>query len=326
MRAWRVAELGEPVDVLKLVDVPEPNPGPGQVLVKVAAVACNFPDILLCQGRYQERPALPFTPGMELAGEVAAVGEGVSAEVGDRVIGQTGALGGGYAEYATVPATHIWPWPDGMTAGQAAGMFVTYQTGYCALHHRARIQPGETLLVHAAAGGVSSAAVQLGKAAGATVIASAGGPRKCTTASALGADHVIDYANEELVARVKEITGGRGADVIFDPVGGDVFDASRKVVAFEGRILVIGFVAGRFADAPTNHVLVKNYGVLGVHWGYYQRMAPELIPEWQDALVALWGQRRIDPLVGAELPLTEAPEALRRLGSRGTVGKVVLVP
>jgi NADPH2:quinone reductase len=213
-----------------------------------------------------------------------------------------------------------------MTAGQAAGMFVTYQTGYCALHHRARIQPGETLLVHAAAGGVGSAAVQLGKAAGATVIASAGGPEKCATASALGADHVIDYANEDLIARVKEITGGRGADVIFDPVGGDVFDASRKVVAFEGRILVIGFVAGRFADAPTNHILVKNYGVLGVHWGYYQRMAPELIPVWQDALVALWGQRRIDPLVGAELPLTEAPEALRRLGSRGTVGKVVLVP
>ena len=326
MRAWQVAELGEPADVLKLVDVPEPKPGPGQVLVKVAAVACNFPDILLCQGRYQERPALPFTPGMELAGEVVAVGEGVSAEVGDRVIGQTGTLGGGFADYATVPATHIWPWPDGMTAGQAAGMFVTYQTGYCALHQRARIQPGETLLVHAAAGGVGSAAVQLGKAAGATVIASAGGPEKCATASALGADHVIDYANEDLIARVKEITGGRGADVIYDPVGGDVFDASRKVVAFEGRILVIGFVAGRFADAPTNHILVKNYGVLGVHWGYYQRMAPELIPVWQDALVALWGQRRIDPLVGAELPLTEAPEALRRLGSRGTVGKVVLVP
>jgi NADPH2:quinone reductase len=128
------------------------------------------------------------------------------------------------------------------------------------------------------------------------------------------------------VARVKEITGGRGADVIYDPVGGDVFDASRKVVAFEGRILVIGFVAGRFAEAPTNHILVKNYGVIGVHWGYYQRMAPELIPRWQDALVELWAQRKINPLVGAELPLTEAPEALRRLAGRGTVGKVVLVP
>jgi len=326
MRAWQVAELGEPADVLKLVELPRPTPGPGQVVVRVAAVACNFPDILLCQGRYQERPPLPFTPGMELAGEVVEVGEGVSVRVGDKVIGQTGAHGGGYAEYATVPATHLWSWPDGMSAGQAAGMFVTYQTGYCALHHRARLQPGETLLVHAAAGGVGSAAVQLGKAAGATVIASAGGPEKCTVAKAQGADHVIDYSTEDLVARVKEITGGRGADVIFDPVGGDVFDASRKVVAFEGRILVIGFVAGRFADAPTNHILVKNYGVLGVHWGYYQRMAPELIPQWQDALVALWGERKIDPLVGAELPLEEAPEALHRLGGRGTVGKVVLVP
>lgn len=326
MRAWQVAQLGEPADVLKLVDVPEPEPGPGQLLVRVAAAACNFPDILLCQGRYQEKPPLPFTPGMEIAGEVVAVGEGADGKVGDRIIGQTGTHGGGFAELATVDSGHAWAWPDGMAAAQAAGMFVTYQTGYCALHHRARIQPGETLLVHAAAGGVGSAAVQLGKAAGATVIASAGGPEKCAVAREQGADHVIDYHGEDLVARVKEITGGRGADVIYDPIGGDVFDASRKMVAFEGRILVIGFVAGRFADAPTNHVLIKNYAVVGVHWGYYQRMAPELIPRWQEALVELWRERKINPLVGAELPLTEAPEALRRLASRGTVGKVALVP
>ena len=326
MRAWQVAELGEPADVLKLVDVPDPEPGPGQLLVRVAAAACNFPDILLCQGRYQEKPPLPFTPGMEIAGEVVAVGQDADGKVGDRIIARTGAHGGGFAELATVDSEQAWAWPDGMTAAQAAGMFVTYQTGYCALHHRARIQPGETLLVHAAAGGVGSAAVQLGKAAGATVIASAGGPEKCAVAREQGADHVIDYHGEDLVGRVKEITGGRGADVIYDPIGGDVFDASRKVVAFEGRILVIGFVAGRFAQAPTNHVLIKNYAVVGVHWGYYQRMAPELIPRWQEALVELWRQRKINPLVGAELPLTEAPEALRRLASRGTVGKIALVP
>lgn len=326
MRAWQVAELGEPADVLKLVDVPDPEPGPGQLLVRVAAAACNFPDILLCQGRYQEKPPLPFTPGMEIAGEVLAVGQDADGKVGDRIIARTGAHGGGFAELATVDSEQAWAWPDGMTAAQAAGMFVTYQTGYCALHHRARIQPGETLLVHAAAGGVGSAAVQLGKAAGATVIASAGGPEKCAVAREQGADHVIDYHGEDLVGRVKEITGGRGADVIYDPIGGDVFDASRKVVAFEGRILVIGFVAGRFAQAPTNHVLIKNYAVVGVHWGYYQRMAPELIPRWQEALVELWRQRKINPLVGAELPLTEAPEALRRLASRGTVGKIALVP
>ncbi|HEY1969800.1 MAG TPA: NADPH:quinone oxidoreductase family protein [Pseudonocardia sp.] len=326
MRAWQAAELGEPAEVLKLVEVPEPVPGPGQALVRVAAVACNFPDILVCQGKYQERPPLPFTPGMEIAGEVVAVGEGASARVGDRVIGQTGSRGGGFAEFALVDVASLWPWPDGMSAAQAAGMFVTYQTGYCALHRRGRIQSGETLLVHAAAGGVGSAAVQLGKAAGATVIASAGGADKCSVAKSIGADHVIDYAAEDLVSRVKELTDGRGVDVIYDPVGGDVFDASRKVIAFEGRILVIGFVAGRFADAPTNHILVKNYEVVGVHWGYYSRMAPHFIPQWQDALVELWRQRKIDPLVGLELPLDEAPEALRRLASRGTVGKVALVP
>jgi NADPH:quinone reductase len=168
--------------------------------------------------------------------------------------------------------------------------------------------------------------VQLGKAAGARVIGTAGGPEKCAVARDLGADEVIDYNSEDLVARAKELTGGRGADVIFDPVGGDVFDASRRIAAFEGRILVIGFVSGRFADAPTNHILVKNYEVVGVHWGFYKQKDPSRIAQWQGELNALWADRRIDPLVGVELPLDQAPEALRRLGSRGTTGKVVLVP
>jgi NADPH2:quinone reductase len=327
MRAWQVHELGEPDDVLRLVELPDPEPGPGQVLIRVEAVACNFPDILLCQGRYQERPPLPFTPGMEVAGEVIAVGEGAPVGVGERVIGQTGpGVGGGYAELALLDTAAVWPWPPGMTAGQAAGMFVTYQTGICALRQRARLQAGETLLVHAAAGGVGSAAVQLGKAAGATVIGTAGGPEKCEVARRVGADHVIDYAAEDLVARVKELTGGRGVDVVYDPVGGDVFDASRKVIAFEGRILVIGFTAGRFADAPTNHVLIKNYAVVGVHWANYRRLAPHLVVEWQRELERLWAERLIDPYVSAELPLTEAREALRLIGSRRSTGKVVLIP
>ena len=325
MRAWRVHELGEPADVLKLEEVAEPDPGPGQVKIKVAAVACNFPDILVCQGRYQEKPELPFIPGLEVSGEVVAVGQDAAAKVGDKVMGQTG-LGGGFADFALLHKENTWPWPDGMSAAQAAGMFVTYQTGYCALHQRARIQPGETLLVHAAAGGVGSAAVQLGKAAGAMVIGTAGGPAKCEVARELGADHVIDYSGEDLVARVKEITAGRGADVIYDPVGGDVFDASRKVIAFEGRILVIGFVSGRMADAPTNHALVKNYSVVGVHWGFYRKMAPHMFPVWQRELERLWAERKINPHVGAEMPLTDAVEALGLLGSRGSVGKVVLVP
>lgn len=326
MWGWQVRELGEPADVLIWTEMPDPEPGPGQVLVRVAAVACNFPDILVCQGTYQEKPPLPFTPGLEIAGEVVAAGEGAAAKVGDRVLGTPPVGRGGYAELAVLDAASTLPWPDGMTPAQAAGMFVTYQTGICALERRGRLQPGETLLVHAAAGGVGSAAVQIGKAMGAHVIGTAGGPEKCAVAKALGADEVIDYSSGDLVARVKEITGKKGADVIFDPVGGDIFDLSRKVVAFEGRILVIGFVSGRFADAPTNHVLVKNYEVVGVHWGYYRTMKPELIPYWQQRLDEMWAARTIDPLVGVELPLREAPEALRRLASRGTTGKVVLVP
>lgn len=327
MRGWRVHELGEPDDVLTWhEDLPDPEPGPGQVLVRVHAAACNFPDILVCRGTYQERPELPFTPGLEIAGEVVAAGEGARAGVGDRVLGTPPMGRGGFAELALLDADATLPWPDGMSAAQAAGMFITYQTGYCALHRRARLQPGETLLVHAAAGGVGSAAVQLGKAAGAHVIGTAGSADKCALARELGADEVVDYNAEDLVARVKELTGGRGADVIFDPVNGDVFDASRRVVAFEGRILVIGFVAGRFAEAPTNHILVKNYEVVGVHWGFYRQRDPQRIPQWQDALNDLWARRLIDPLVGVELPLAEAKEALRRLGSRGSTGKVVLTP
>ena len=326
MKGWQVHELGEPDDVLTFGELPDPEPGPGQVLVRVAAVACNFPDILVCQGRYQEKPPLPFTPGMEIAGEVVAAGGAAAAAVGDMVLGTPPMGRGGYAELAVLDAESTLPWPDGMTAGQAAGMFVTYQTGYCALHHRAALQPGETLLVHAAAGGVGTAAVQLGQAAGARVIGTAGGPEKCAVVRGLGVDDVIDYRSEDIVARVKELTGGRGADVIYDPVGGDVFDASRRAVAFEGRILVIGFASGRIAEAPTNHALVKNYSVVGVHWGLYRKQRPELIPQWQQALGELWAARAIDPLVGAEYPLADAKAALAALGSRGTTGKVVLIP
>ena len=234
MWGWQVHELGAPADVLTWGEMPDPEPGPGQVLVRVHAVACNFPDILLCQGRYQDKPAPPFTPGMEIAGEVVAAGEGAVAAVGDRVLGPPPMGRGGYAELTVLDADATLPWPDGMSAGQAAGMFVTYQTGICALEHRARLQAGETLLVHAAAGGVGSAAVQLGKALGARVIGTAGGPEKCAVARELGADEIVDYATEDLVARVKELTGGRGADVVYDPIGGDVFDASRQARRVRG--------------------------------------------------------------------------------------------
>jgi len=324
VRAWRVHELGEPADVLTLEDVPSPAPGPGEVRLDVAAASLNFPDVLLCRGEYQVKPALPFTPGSEVAGTVSATGEGVdTAREGERVIAIPKFGDGGLAEETLAAAATVYPIPDSLDWPAAAALHITYQTGHLALHRRAALQPGETLLVHAGAGGVGSAAIQLGRAAGSRVFATAGGPEKVQVCRDLGAELVVDYRADDFVAAVKDATDGRGADVIYDPVGGDTFDRSRKCVAFEGRILVIGFTGGRIADAPTNHALVKNYSVVGVHWGLYNLMDPKLIRATHDELVRLHGAGEIAPLVSEVLPLEEAPGALGRLASRGTWGKVV---
>ncbi|MGY1714691.1 NADPH:quinone oxidoreductase family protein [Geodermatophilus sp. SYSU D01106] len=317
MRAWRVHELGEPADVLRFEDVERPVPGEGQLLVRVRAAAVNFPDVLMAQGRYQERPPLPYTAGMELCGET---------DDGRRVIGPPAGGPGAFAEYALMDARDALPVPDALSDEKAAAMWITYQTGHVGLHHRAHLQPGEVLLVHAGAGGVGSAAIQLGKAAGATVIATAGGAHKAEVCRELGADHVVDYTAEDFVAVVKELTGGAGADVVYDPVGGDVFDRSRRCIAFEGRLLVVGFTSGRIPEAPANHALVKNYSVVGLHWALYRRKAPAVVARAHDELVRLVGEGAVDPLVGQVLPLEEAPRALAAIASRGTVGKVVLVP
>jgi NADPH2:quinone reductase len=321
MKAWRVHELGEPADVLRYDDVDEPAGGPGLLRLRVDAVALNFPDLLLCRGTYQEKPPLPFTPGLEVCGTVL---DGPRA--GERVLAAPALPHGGLAEQVVVAETGALPVPEAMPVAKAASMLITYQTGYVGLHRRAALQAGETLLVHAGAGGVGSAAIQLGRAAGARVIATAGGPDKVQVCKDLGAEVVIDYNAEDFVAVVNDVTERRGADVIYDSVGGDVFDRSRKCIAFEGRIVVVGFAGGRIADAPTNHALVKNYSVVGLHWGLYRQRDPEVIPQTHAALVELWEQGLVDPLVGAELPLTDAPQALARLGDRGTVGKVVLLP
>lgn len=314
MRAWRLHELGEPEDVLKLEDLPDPEPGPGEVVIDVAACALNFPDILLCRGQYQEKPALPFTPGVEVAGTIAGTTQ--------RVIALPSS--GGLAERTTANRHVVYPVPDTMPMTTAAALCVTYQTGYLALHRRANLQPGETLLVHAGAGGVGSAAIQLGLAAGARVIATAGGPDKVAVCRKLGAEIAIDYTAEDFVEIVKQATDGRGADVIYDPVGGDTFDRSRKCIAFEGRILVIGFTSGRFPEAPANHILIKNYSVVGVHWGLYNRLKPEVAPQIHQELVRLYEEGRIDPLISQVLPMEQAPQALTALGSRGTTGKIVV--
>jgi NADPH:quinone reductase len=219
----------------------------------------------------------------------------------------------------------VYPIPHSIDWPAAAALHITYQTGYLALHRRASIQPGETLLVHAGAGGVGSAAIQLGRAAGARVFATAGGPEKVQVCRDLGAELVVDYRTTDFVDPIKEATDGRGADVIYDPVGGDTFDRSRKCVAFEGRILIIGFTSGRIADAPTNHALVKNYSVVGVHWGLYNLMEPKLIRATHEELVRLHAVGEIAPLVSAVLPLEEAATGLARLASRATWGKVVCV-
>ncbi len=318
MKAWRVHELGKPADVMRLEDIEIPTPGAGQLLVKVTGAALNFPDLLMIAGTYQVLPPLPFIPGVELVGEVA--------DTGQRLIGAPAEGFGAFAEFAVLDAAAAWPAPDGMPDDQAASLFLTYQTGHVGLHHRARLKPGEVVLVHAGAGGVGSAAIQLAKAGGATVIATAGGPEKTAVCLDLGADHAIDYLAEDFVGPVKEITGGRGADIIYDPVGGDVFDSSRRCIAFEGRIVVVGFTSGRIADAPTNHALVKNYSVVGLHWGLYRTHQPSLISEVHVDLTRLYAEGAIKPLVSQTLPLAEAPQALAALGRRGTVGKVVLIP
>ncbi len=326
MRAWQVHEIGDPQEVLKLEEVEDPEPGSGEVVVEVEAAALNFFDILLCRGEYQERPETPFTPGGEVSGTISSVGEGVDLEEGLRVIA-TPFPSGGYAEKVAAPVEGgVFPIPDDMPSEAAADLHVAYQSAHFGLHRRANLMEGETVLVHAGAGGIGSAAIQLARAAGARVFSTAGGPEKVEVCKKLGAEVAVDYKEENFVDAVKEATGGRGADVIFDPVGGEVFDLSRRCVAFEGRIVVVGFTSGSIAGAPTNHLLVKNYSVLGLHWGLYNKVAPELVVETHEALIELYQNGEIDPLIFKTVPFEEVPEALGLLGSRKTYGKLVTTP
>jgi NADPH2:quinone reductase len=327
MRAWRVHKLGDPKDVLKLDEIEEPEADPGEVVVEVEAAALNFFDILLCQGKYQERPDPPFTPGAEVAGTVVQAGEDVQLQPGARVLATPPLPAGGFAQKVAAPAAGgVFPVPEAMPFEKAAALHIAYQTAHVGLHRRASLREGETVLVHAGAGGVGSAAIQVARAAGARVIATAGGPEKVGVCSDLGAEVAVDYKDENFVDAVKEATGGRGADVIFDPVGGEVFDGSRRCVAFEGRIVVVGFTSGTIADAPTNHALVKNYSVVGLHWGLYNKVMPNLVAETHDAIIELYETGGIDPLIYDVVSFGELPDALELLGSRKTYGKLVTIP
>lgn len=322
MRAWRVTALGEPADALSLDDVPVPQPGPGEVLVRVAAVAANFPDVLLARGQYQVRPELPFVLGIECVGRVAALGSGVDGfSVGDRIVAsKIGVL----AEYAVLPASDVWAAPDALTDAEASGLTVAYQTAWFGLHRRAALQPGEWLLVHAAAGGVGLAAVQLGAAAGARVIGVVGSAAKAQVVKDAGGEVVLVRGEDDLVSAVKAATGGHGADVVFDPVGGAAFEASTKCIAFEGRIIVVGFAGGAIQSLPAGHVLVKNYSVLGLHWGLYPTVRPDLIDVARAELTRLADDGAARPVVDHVVPFDEAPAALTALASGATVGRVVI--
>jgi NADPH2:quinone reductase len=326
VKAWIVRELGGP-ESLRFEDVEPGEPIEGMVRIAIRAAAINFPDALMVAGNYQSKPALPFVPGVEVSGEVTAAPATSGLKPGDRVMAlldSGGVTRGGYAEIADAAPTSVFPMPANMSFDEAAGFTLTYQTGWFGLHRRAQLQSSETLLVHAAAGGVGSAAVQLGKAAGAIVIATAGSDEKVELCRRLGADHAINYKTHDFAEEVKRLTGGRGANVIFDPVGGDVYDRSTKCIAFEGRIVVVGFTSGRIPKAATNHVLVKNYSVVGLHWGLYNTRAPELIPPAARALTELYEAGKIRPHISARLPLSEAPRALAMVAGGTSTGKVII--
>ncbi|MER5562788.1 NADPH:quinone oxidoreductase family protein [Streptomyces sp. NPDC048491] len=317
MQAWRVHENGEPGEVMRLDEVDRPEPGPGRLLLRVRAANINFPDALLCRGQYQIRPPLPFTPGVEICGET---------EDGRRVIANPALPHGGLAEYVVADEAALLPAPEALDDAEAAALHIGYQTGFFGLHRRAHLQEGETLLVHAAAGGVGSAAVQLGKAAGARVIGVVGGQQKAAVARELGCDLVIDRRTDDIVAAVKEATGGRGADVIYDPVGGDAYAKSAKCVAFEGRIVIVGFASGSVPAPALNHALVKNYSIVGLHWGLYAQKDPASIARCHEQLTRLAAEGAIKPLISERVPLKDAAAAVQRVADGTTTGRVVVLP
>lgn len=322
MKALLCKEFGEP-DILVMEDIEEPKVAAGTVKIQVHSVGLNFPDTLMIAGKYQFKPAFPFAPGMESAGIVTEVGDGVSGiKVGDRVMSNHGV--GGFAEYVVAPAEGTYVIPDNMPFDQAAGFPVTYGTTYHALVDRAQIKEGEVLLVHGAAGGVGLNAVELGKALGAIVIGTVGSDEKMDIVRQYGADHVINYSTESIKDRVKELTGGKGADVIYDPVGGDAFDQSMRCINWEGRLLVIGFASGRIAELKTNLALLKGCSVMGVFWGEFARRTPEKNRANFAAMLKMVEEGKIKPHVSTHFPLEQGADAMKALLSRKTTGKVII--
>jgi len=322
MKAMICRDLDEQAR-LDLQDVPPPDLAPGGVRIAVAAAGLNFADTLMLSGRYQERQQPPFAPGMEVAGRVAEIGAGVEGlKPGDRVMAAVGA--GGYAEQVVAAAPDVIRIPDEMDFVTAAGFPIAYGTSHHALTARAGLKSGEVLLVHGAAGGVGLTAVEIGHALGATVIATAGNAEKLEVARAHGADHLINYREEDVKTKVRAFTGGRGVDVVYDPVGGEVFQTSLRCTAPEGRLLVIGFASGEVPQIPANLLLVKNLTVIGYDWGAYRRRRADDLRAGFMELLGWYRDGRIKPKISATFPLEGANEGLDLLRRRGSTGKVVL--
>jgi NADPH2:quinone reductase len=306
-----------------LDQVDDPRPGSGQIVLDVGACAINFPDLLMIQNLYQFKPELPFAPGGEVAGVVSAIGEGVTGvSVGDRVLASTG--WGGLAEKVIVAAAGAIAVPDSIDFIHACGLLYAYGTSYHALHDRAQLRSGEVLLVLGAAGGVGLAAVELGALMGATVIAAASSKEKLELCRDYGAAMTIDYATEDLKTRVRDLTGGIGADVVYDPVGGPYSEAALRSTAWDGRFLVIGFAAGEIPKVPLNLPLLRGCSVVGVFWGAFVAREPERHQQNVAALVRWWEQGKLRPHVSSTYPLERAPEAIRELADRKAKGKVVV--
>lgn len=324
MKAIQCVEWGEP-SKLVLADLPLPEPGPGQVRIRIAAAGVNFPDALIVQKKYQLQPKLPFVPGNEIAGTIDAVGDDVhDLKAGDRVVAFVGV--GGFAQYVCAPAAQTIPIAPGITDEMAAAFTVTYGTSYHALFDRGQLKTGETLLVLGAGGGVGLAAVELGKAAGAKVIAAASSAEKLAAAKERGADQTVDYAKNDLRETVKSLTAGNGADVIYDPVGGASTEAAVRSLAWRGRLLIIGFAQGEIPQIPANLLLLKGASAVGVFWGEFARREPKANTAMLKELFGRLQSGALRPHVSQTYSLADTPRALEALLARSAVGKLVIRP
>ena len=325
MRALVVDRLAPDYAGCGVIEVVTPEPGPGEVRIRVRAAAVNFPDLLMTRGEYQHKPPLPFIPGLELSGEIDALGEGVAGwRVGDAVVG--GKRVGGFSEFAVSPATGVRRKPERLSHAQASAYNTAYLTAYVSLVRRARVRPGEWVLVHGAAGGVGLACVDLARRLGCRVIAASASDAKLKIVADEYAPDAVVNVTGGFREQVKAITGGRGADVIYDPVGGDVFDESVRCIAFDGRLLVVGFTSGRIPSISVNMPLIKGFSVMGVRAGEYGRQFPDKGAENLEAVWALADQGKIRPRVHAEFPLSDWRAAFDLLANRQVVGKAVIRP